>query len=321
MLTIIFNLALLIFSITLPGSMTLPQEPRQEPGEKPGQQDSIAVETNLVVVNVTIRDARRSYVAGLTRENFQILEDGIRQEILSFNDEENAFTSAILLDSSGSMESKLSLVRSACAVFVDGLGVGDSYSIFSFGDAKVRKLQNFTEIRDLPDAVWDLKARGQTPLYDAIIEATAALSQRPERRRAIVIVSDGADTQSRASLDEVIRKAVEAQLLVYAVDLTDSAVYGSSSAGSQSGVNSGAGVLKSLTTKTGGQFFQTPGGSRLREAFAETIEELRHQYTVTYSSSNERQDGRWRSIEVRVNRPDLRIRTRQGYWARRRGRQ
>lgn len=321
MLTIIFNLALLIFSITLPGSMTLPQEPRQEPGEKPGQQDSIAVETNLVVVNVTIRDARRSYVAGLTRENFQILEDGIRQEILSFNDEENAFTSAILLDSSGSMESKLSLVRAACAVFVDGLGVGDSYSIFSFGDAKVRKLQNFTEIRDLPDAVWDLKARGQTPLYDAIIEATAALSQRPERRRAIVIVSDGADTQSRASLDEVIRKAVEAQLLVYAVDLTDSAVYGSSSAGSQSGVNSGAGVLKSLTTKTGGQFFQTPGGSRLREAFAETIEELRHQYTVTYSSSNERQDGRWRSIEVRVNRPDLRIRTRQGYWARRRGRQ
>lgn len=320
MLTIIFNLALLIFSITLPGSMTLPQEPRQEPGEKPGQQDSIAVETNLVVVNVTIRDARRSYVAGLTRENFQILEDGIRQEILSFNDEENAFTSAILLDSSGSMESKLSLVRSACAVFVNGLGVGDSYSIFSFGDAKVRKLQNFTEIRDLPDAVWDLKARGQTPLYDAIIEATAALSQRPERRRAIVIVSDGADTQSRASLDEVIRKAVEAQLLVYAVDLTDSAVYGSS-AGSQSGVNSGAGVLKSLTTKTGGQFFQTPGGSRLREAFAETIEELRHQYTVTYSSSNERQDGRWRSIEVRVNRPDLRIRTRQGYWARRRGRQ
>jgi len=318
MLTTIFNLALLIFSIPLPVPTTLPQEPRQEPGERRGQQDSIAVETNLVVVNVTIRDARRSYVAGLTRDNFQILEDDIRQEILSFNDEENTFTSAILLDSSGSMESKLSLVRSACAVFVDGLGVGDSYSIFSFGDAKVRKLQDFTEIRDLPDAVWDLKARGQTPLYDAIIEATAALSQRPERRRAIVIVSDGADTQSRASLDEVIRKAVEAQLLVYAVDLTDASVYG---AGSQPGVNSGAGILKSLTTKTGGQFFQTPGGSRLREAFAETIEELRHQYTVTYNSSNERQDGRWRSIEVRVNRPDLRIRTRQGYWARRRNRQ
>lgn len=310
MLTIIFNLVLLF--IPLP----IPQERGQEAKR---EQDSIAVETNLVVVNVTIRDLRRRYVPGLTLGNFQILEDNVRQEILSFDDEENPFTSAILLDSSGSMESKLSLVRSACAVFVDGLGTGDSYSIFSFGDSKVRKLQGFTEIRDIPDAVWDLKARGQTPLYDAIVQAAEALGQRTERRRAIVIVSDGADNQSRASLDDAIRKAVDAQLLVYAVDLTDASVYGSG--GQRSGADNGAGILRALATKTGGRFFQTPGGSRLREAFAETVEELRHQYTLTYSSSNERQDGRWRPIEIRVDRPDLQIRARQGYWARRRGRQ
>lgn len=279
----------------------------QDPGRAKSAEDTLGVETSLVVVNVTIRDRNRLYVPGLTARNFTILEERVRQEIISFEHEVNPFTGAILLDASGSMESKLSLVRSACASFVDRLGEGDSFAIYSFGDSKVRLLQDFTEIRDIPDAVWDLRAKGMTTLYDAIVTAAGALNLRPERRRAILIVSDGADTQSQASLDQAIRRAVEAQVVVYAVDL---------SAGAGDSVRSGAGVLRALTAKTGGRFFTSPGGSRLREAFDQTIDELRHQYTLTYSPVNDRRDGRWRAIEVRVDRPDLDIRTREGYWAR-----
>ena len=280
--------------------------------QEPRQEETLAIETNLVVVNVTIRDQKHQFVPNLTLRNFRILEEAVEQKILSFDYEENPFAGAILLDASGSMESRLSLVRAACAIFVDRLREGDSYSIFSFGDARVKMLQDFTEIRDIPDAVWDLRAKGTTTLYDAIVTAAEALGRRAERRRAILVVSDGADNQSRASLDEAIRRAVEAQLVVYAVDMSESGP------GSPPG---GAAALRALATRTGGRFFTSPGGNRLREAFAETIDELHHQYTLTYSSSlddaaSRRRDGRWRTIEVRIDRPGLDVRTRQGYWAR-----
>lgn len=289
---------------------------KEQEGRAKAREETFAIETNLVVVNVTIRDRNRQFVPDLALRNFRIIEDRVEQKILSFDYEENPFAGAILLDASGSMESRLSLVRAACATFVDRLREGDSYSIFSFGDAKVRLLQDFTEIRDIPDAVWDLKAKGMTTLYDAIVRAAEALARRPEKRRAILVVSDGADNQSRASLDQAIRSAIDAQMVVYAVDLSDS------------GPNmqiSGAAALRALATRTGGRFFSTPGGNRLREAFAETIDELRHQYTLTYDSSyggmarenrREKKNGQWRSIEVQIDRPGLDIRTRQGYWAR-----
>jgi Ca-activated chloride channel homolog len=321
---------LLLFTISLapiqdpsPGPLPLTNtkdeaeqgQKKQKREEAKREEDTFAIETNLVVVNVTIRDGKHHFVPDLGLRNFKILEDKVEQKILSFDFEENPFAGAILLDASGSMETRLSLVRAACATFIDRLGEGDSYAIYSFGDSKVRLLQDFTEIRDIPDAVWDLKAKGMTTLYDAIVEAADALAERAERRRAILVVSDGADNQSRASLDQAIRRAVEAQLIVYAVDLSDSAL---------NIQNSGAAALRALATRTGGRFFSTPGGNRLREAFAETIDELRHQYTLTYNSSHEgmareigqkRKDGRWRSIEVRIDRPGLDIRTRQGYWA------
>ncbi|MBK9314766.1 MAG: VWA domain-containing protein [Acidobacteria bacterium] len=285
-------------------------ENRQEPPKKiEPSEDSISLETNLVVVNVTVTDAEGRYVPGLKIPDFRILEDKKTQEILSFSFEELPFAAAILLDSSGSMEQKLSLERAACANFIDGIRPGDSYSIYSFGGTKVKKLQDFTEFKDVPDSVWDMRADGNTPLYDGIHEAAEALSKRPERRRVILIVSDGADTQSRRSLDEALRKAIAAHVSIYAVDMSDSSVFG----GRQR--DSGAEVLKSMTARTGGRFFRSPGGITLREAFANTVDELRKQYTMTYSSTNERFDGKWREIEVRVVQPNLGIRTRQGYFA------
>jgi VWFA-related protein len=170
-------------------------------------------------------------------------------------------------------------------------------------------LQDFTEVRDVPDAVWDLRPDGETPLYDGIVKAAEALSKRPERRRAILVVSDGVDTKSGASLDDAVRKVTDAAASVYAIDLSDAAVYRVAPR------DNGAEVMKMLAAKTGGRFFRTPGGSELRDAFTSTVEELRRQYTITYESANDKFDGRWRAIEVRVAKPNLNIRSRQGYYA------
>ncbi|QQS46233.1 MAG: VWA domain-containing protein [Acidobacteriota bacterium] len=271
--------------------------------------DSISLETNVVVVNATVTDLEGHYVPGLKLHEFSILEDKKAQEILSFGFEEMPFATAILLDSSGSMERKLSLERAACANFIDGIRPGDTYSIFSFGGTKVRKLQDFTEFKDVPDSVWDMRADGNTPLYDGIYEAAEALARRPERRRAILVVSDGADTESRRSMEDALRMAVSAHVSIYAVDMSDSSVYGARAR------DAGAEVLKMMAVRTGGRFFRSPGGATLREAFANTVDELRNQYTMTYSSTNERFDGKWREIEVRLTRTGLGVRTRPGYFA------
>jgi Ca-activated chloride channel family protein len=276
------------------------------------EEEVISLETNLVVLNVTITDPKDRYVTDLKAEDFNVLEDNSPQNILSFGFEETPFAAVILLDASASMEKKLTLERAACANFVNGIREGDKFSIYSFGGTKVKKLQDFTEVRDIPDSVWDMKAEGNTPLYDAIVRAADALARRPERRRAILVVSDGADTQSKATLDRAMRKMVGAYISLYAVDMSDATIYGAPPR------DNGAEVMKTMAAKTGGKFFRTPGGNKLREAFASTVDELRRQYTLTYESSNDLQDGRWRSVEVRIGRPKLNVRTRQGYYAQKR---
>lgn len=301
-------LLLLAFGLALSPIRAQQQDPLRN---SESDDEAILLETNLVLLNVTITDLKDRYVPGLKVEDFSILEDSSPQQIISFGFEETPFAAVILLDTSASMEKKLTLERAACANFIDGIRAGDLFSIYSFGGTKIKKMQDFTEVRDMPDSVWDLRAEGNTPLYDAIIKAAEALAKRPERRRAILIVSDGADTQSKSTLEQAIRRAIASHASIYAVDLSDSSVYGATPR------DNGAEVLKAMAAKTGGRFFRTPGGSKLREAFTNTVNELRNQYTLAYESSNDKLDGRWRSIEVRVARPKLNVRTRQGYYARR----
>lgn len=280
--------------------------PEQKPEDRP---DVISLDTSLVVVNVTVTDARDRYVTGLKVEDFRLVEDRQAQRIVSFTASEMPFAAAIIVDISGSMEAKMSLARAACTRFVDGIREGDVFAIYTFGGTKVKMLQDFSEIRDVNDALWDTRADGMTPLYDAVVTAADALAARPERRRAILIVSDGADTQSRASFDGALRRIIDAEISVYAVDLSDAALM-------RGGLHSsGAEVLKAFAVKSGGRFFRSPGGRELRDAFTQTVEELRNQYTIAYESTNEKRDGKWRTIEVSLNRPGLGARARQGYYA------
>ncbi len=265
----------------------------------------VRVATDLVVLNVTATNAGGEYVHGLERANFKVYEDGREQQITNFSREETPFAVALLLDVSGSMEGRVSMARAAAIRFLDGLRAEDTAAVYSF-HRKVEQVQDFSQSRDLAPMAYNLKAKGETALHDAIVQAATDLSRRPEKRRAIIVLSDGADTRSEASSDKALATALEANATIYTVDMADKLP-------GPLNTTSAAGVLRDYATKSGGRFVPTPGGKALRDAFAEILVELSNQYTIGYRPSNRSEDGRWRTIEVKVDRTDVKARTRRGY--------
>ena len=268
--------------------------------------DVIKVDSSVVVVNVAVTDLKGKAVDSLKEKQFTILEDGVEQKIASFDAEDTPFAAVILIDTSGSMEERVSLARSAAIEFLYGLRGDDYAEIYNF-DSKVKQVQDFSNQRDLRDAFFDLKADGNTVLNDAIFQAAADLSKRPEKRRAILVLSDGADTASKKSFDKAIKAALAVNATIYTVDMSPA------EKGPGGAQNTGLGALKDFASKTGGTFVATPGGAAMREAFKRICEELGQQYTLTYEPANLKKDGKWRAIEVRIARPNLTIRTRKGY--------
>ncbi len=272
--------------------------------------DVVRVNTDLVVLNLTVKDKAGQYVKALKVSDFKIYEDGVEVQpnmITDFSIQEAPYAAVVLLDSSGSMEARFSLARSAAIRFLDGLRPEDVAAVYRF-DSKVERVQEFTGGRDLAPTAYAIRARGMTTLNDAIVEAANTLASRSEHRKAIVILSDGMDTFSKASSDKAVESALAVGASIYAVDMSQIEVSGT-------GKRQGAASLKSFAEKTGGRFIATPGGQELRDAFTGIAEELGHQYTLSYRPTNQARDGKWRNLEVKVKREDLVVRTRKGYRA------
>jgi Ca-activated chloride channel family protein len=267
--------------------------------------DVISVDSSIVVVNASVTDALGKAVGGLKQKQFTILEDGIEQPIASFSSEATPFAAVILLDTSGSMEERVTLARAAALQFLDNMRGLDFTAIYNF-DSKVRLVQDFSNTRDMREAAYDLRANGTTVLNDAVYKAADELSKRPEQRRAIIILSDGADTASGKSESKALKAALAVGATIYTVDMspTDQG---------PTGRNTGQGSLKTFAEKTGGRFVATPGGLMMRDAFRRIAEELGSQYTLTYEPGASKKDGKWHAIELRVARSNLTIRTRKGY--------
>jgi len=270
----------------------------------------VRVNTDLVVLNVTVTNQAGQYVPGLKLADFKIFEDGKEipgQLVASFSLHESPFASVVLLDTSGSMESRMSLARSAAIRFLDRLREEDVAAVFKF-DSKVEQVQEFSGSHDLAPMAFGIRAKGMTTLHDAIVGAAKALAERPEKRKAIVVLSDGVDTYSRSSSDKAVESALAIGATIYTVDMS------STEGGRLTGAHNAA-VLKSFAEKSGGRFVAAPGGPMLRDAFANIADELGHQYTIAYRPLNRTRDGKWRKLEVKVSRGDLVVRTRKQYRA------
>ena len=272
--------------------------------------DVIRVNTELVVLNLTVTDREGNYVKALKKSDFKIYDDGVEvspEMIASFSLHESPYAAVVLLDSSGSMEARFSLARSAAIRFLDGLRPEDVAAVYRF-DSKVERVQEFSGGRDLAPTAYAIRAKGMTTLNDAIVEASKTLADRTEQRKAIVILSDGMDTYSKASSAKALESALAVGASIYAVDMSSLEIAGSKK-------NQSAASLKEFAEKTGGRFIATPGGPALRDAFSGIAEELGHQYTISFRPVNTKRDGKWRTLEVKLSREDLTVRTRKGYRA------
>jgi len=299
-----------------------------------GDEDEVVkVETNLVTIPVSVFDRNGLYIPNLRRTDFKIFEDGKEQEIAYFGTSEKPFTVVLLLDTSPSTEYKIDEIRQAAIAFVDQLKAQDSVMVIEF-DANVHVLTEATNDRQrIYKAIGEADFGGGTSLYDAVDFSLRKRLSKIEGRKAIVLFTDGVDTtSSKAGYDSTIRDAEESDSLIFPIyyntyfqNRHSGGVLSSPFPFPGSGQRQVRGTrpqdyalgrkyLDELAESTGGRVFRpeaTAGG--LTAAFEGIAEELRRQYSIGYYPSEEGRAGQRKNIKVRVNRPNLVIRSRDSY--------
>ncbi|MDA2927040.1 VWA domain-containing protein [Acidobacteria bacterium AH-259-G07] len=269
----------------------------------------IRATVDVVHVLCTVRDRRGNYIPNLKREDFEIFEDGIRQKIDFFGketgDDAQPLTVVLLIDTSGSVKDKLRFEQQAASEFLDQTlrKNKDMAAVVQF-DSQIQLVQDFTyDYSILEDAIFEIKAGGATKLYDAIWAAAKELLRPEVGRKVMVILSDGADTQSMISDKEAIRTAQEEDVVIYGIGVRSHRF------------DSDFGKLKKFAKATGGSFFDSNADpKKLREAFGKINREIKNQYSLGYVSTNSRRDGSLREIKVRVRRRGLKVTHRKGYY-------
>lgn len=260
-------------------------------------------EVDRVVITASVTDKDRKFVAGLTRDDFQLFEDDVRQQIVDFGEETRPITLAVLIDTSGSMREELSLTKDAAKRFIDTLRAEDRALIVDF-DENVYLLHGLTSDHSLLHAAIDgTDAEGGTALYDAIYAAYRRL-RGIEGRRAMALLSDGADTNSQFSYKKVLELTRTNDVTIYSIGLGATVL--------DVGIR---GSLKQLADETGGRSYFPNTAGELNETYDEIAQDLRSQYFLTYAPSNSKSDGTWRQVRLETTAKNAKIKTRKGYYA------
>jgi Ca-activated chloride channel homolog len=273
--------------------------------------------TDAVVMTVTVTDAAGRLVAGLEREDFQVFEDMVAQDITNFSRQPQPIALSLVIDTSASMEPKLVIAQEAAMGFIRRMGPDDRAQIIDF-DSQAKILQDFTDDRAaLERAIKRTEAGGSTSLYNAVYTAISQLKlvrqdKGPEDRRyAVILLSDGEDTSSIVPYDDVLDLAKRSEVVVYAIGLREKLKEGASHS---SGWKQAEYDLKQLSQDTGGRTFFADDLAQLPGYYSQIADELANQYTLGYMSKNSKRDGAWRKILVRTVRPNMIARTKAGYF-------
>jgi Ca-activated chloride channel family protein len=278
---------------------------------------------NIVALNVTVLDPKKQYVAGLTQQDFAVYEDGVQQQLRFFESRQVPTDLILLIDTSSSMRDKMDVVHDAAVGFLKNMRENDRGAVVAFND-KVEVVQALTPDRSaLEQAIRGTSARGSTSLHNALYIALkqfgrSAAGDAEVRRQAIAVLSDGEDTSSLISFDDVMAVARKTGVSIYTIGLHSRYPTPNRNAAPVSPryFSTADFAMKSLAQETGAQAFFPIEVSELKGIYAAIAQELANQYSLAYSPANPRSDGRYRRIVVRVAaRPELQLRTRSGYTA------
>jgi Ca-activated chloride channel family protein len=262
-----------------------------------------------------VTDSSSHYIADLTDKDFEVFEDGVKQDLILFNRSNLPVALILLMDTSSSMEDRLTLAQDAAIGFIRKLRPADLGEVISF-DSRFQTLQKFTNNPvDLEAAIRKTVAGGSTSLFNALYVSLKDLKKIPTRteqdvrRQAIILLSDGEDTSSLITFDDVMEFARRSETAIYPIGLM------ADEPAQSKGFREATFELRQLASDTGGRSFFPNDAKSLSGVYSQIYDELSSQYTIGYTSKNTRRDGAWRRLVVRVDRPNLSTRTKQGYFA------
>lgn len=276
-------------------------------------------EAGIEIINLTlsITDGRNRYITDLEQKDFLVYEDGIRQDLSLFTHEQLPISLVLMVDTSASMDQKLTVAQEAAVRFSKTLRPQDLARVVQFGDRSTT-LQDFTaDQAALEAAIRKTKTGGGTALYNALYVALKELERQKKanelRRLAIVLLTDGEDSGlSLITDDEVLELARKTEIGIYSIGLRGKVTQDLASLKFSQATH----LLTALAHDTGAQVFFPNSLSELDAVYDRIAEELRTQYNLGYVSQNRKRDGKWRRIVVRTpTRDDLQIRHRVGYYA------
>jgi len=299
-----------------PATSPPPPAPAQTSPSTAGnrQQPSFRAGIDIVSLNVTVTDGSNHYVTDLAENEFSVFEDGVKQNLTFFSRRQQPIALSLLLDSSASMEQHIGTLQTAATNFIKKLKPNDIAQVIDF-DSRVEIRQGFTGNQaDLQTAIEQTNAGGSTSLHNAIyialkeLRKVKAVSEEDVRRQALIVFSDGEDTSSLVSFEEVLDLAKRSETAIYAIALRGSDVQAK-------GFREAEFVMRTLAQETGGRAFFPARIEDLAGVYAQIADELASQYTLGYTSANQRRDGAWRRLVVQVSRANITPRTKKGYYA------
>jgi len=285
------------------------------PGQVIKQGQSVHFDVDLALVNVTVTDPHNRLVTGLEPDNFRLFENNVEQEIQYFSSEDVPISIGVIFDLSGSMANKVGKAKEAALQFFKTANPQDEFFLVSFND-RAEVVSTFTSsVEDLQSRIVSASAKGRTALLDGIYLGLSEMRSARNAKRALLIISDGGDNNSRYNERDIKRLVREADTQLYSIGIFDPFEYRNRTAEELNGPS----LLAEVTELTGGRAFTVKNVNELPDIATKIGSELRNQYILGYRPSNKSHDARWRKIKVKMRAPKglppLSIYAKTGYYA------
>ncbi len=260
---------------------------------------SVRIDVELALVNVTVTDPYNRLVTGLDADNFRVFEDNVEQEVVNFSSEDVPISIGVIFDHSGSMADKLGKAKEAAIQFFKTANPQDEFFLVGFNE-RAELLSPFTDsVEDLQGRIFSVPAKGRTALLDAIYLGLSEMKGAHHAKRALLIISDGGDNSSRYNEKDIKRLVREADTQLYSIGIFDPFEYRSRTLEELHGPS----LLSEVTELTGGRSFSVEDINELPDIAAKIGMELRNQYVLGYRPSNKSHDARWRKIKIKLRAP------------------
>jgi Ca-activated chloride channel family protein len=285
------------------------------PGQlmKPGQ--SVRMDVELSLVNITVTDPYDRIVTGLEADSFRVFEDNVEQEVVTFSSEDVPISVGVILDLSGSMASKIGEAKEAALQFFKSANPEDEFLLVTVSEHAQLSSGFTTSIEALGNSLLSRSAKGRTALLDAVYLGVSEMRNAHSAKRALLIISDGGDNNSRYNERDIRRLVREANTQLDTIGIFDPVGYRSRTPEELNGPS----LLSELTELSGGRAFDVKNTSELADIATKVGMELRNQYILGYQPSNKAHDARWRKIKVKLRTPrglpPLTVHAKPGYYA------